>query len=176
MNVSKHTLAGFAAAIAAIVIAFWSIATQRGEDKAFKMTSLTIGGKNFELEVADTPSQRLRGLSGQQVVPFRSGMIFVFEKPNWQSYVMRDCSVALDLIYLDQMGRVDSLHHMVPEAPRSASEQHRDAASEAAYDARLKSYVSSGAVLYAIELRGGSIDELQLRVGDTLPIDKSFTR
>lgn len=133
--------------------------------------AMTIGGRTFLLEVAEDAATQQQGLGGRREIARDGGMLFVFEEAGWQSFVMRDCVIPIDLIYLDETGRVVSVHAMTPEAPRSVDEGN-GIDGELRYMARLESYVSGGDAKYAVEVRGGTIAELGIAAGDAARGDR----
>ena len=128
------------------------------------MVRATVGGETFFLEPVLDNASRTRGLSGREVIPEDSGMIFVFPNPRRLSFVMRDCLVPIDLIFVADNQRVVNTHAMTVE-PRRPNEP------DMVYEARLTRYSSEGRVRIAIELAGGSIERLGLAPGDTISID-----
>lgn len=131
---------------------------------------VTIGQREFLLELAADDPSRQRGLGGRTEIAENGGMIFVFPEPQEQLFVMRDCVIPIDLIFLDESGRVLSVHSMQPEPPRSAIESNSPD-GEAAYMARLKGYASEGEALFAIEVRGGVARESGIERGHVLKVD-----
>lgn len=136
---------------------------------------VTISGKTFKLERADTGETRFHGLSGRTNIPANGGMLFVFPARQVQrhGFVMRDCPVAIDIIYLDVAGRIVGMHKMVPEPPRSEAEKAIDPESSvnAAYEARLKKYNSTYPAQFVIELAGNTLDSLKLKDGQKIDLD-----
>ena len=132
-------------------------AVERG---AVEVAEVEIRGRVFRVEVAADAAAQARGLGGRGEVAADGGMLFVFERAEWQSFVMSDCQIPIDLVYLDGAGRVISTHAMKPEAPRGVGE------GEIEYVSRLKSYASDGAAAFAVELRGGMVAELGVVRGD----------
>ena len=63
-------------------------------------------GHEFALEVAADDLARQRGYMGREKVGPRDGMIFVFEDDSRHSFWMKDCKIALDMVWLDIDGRV----------------------------------------------------------------------
>ena len=98
-------------------------------------------------------------------------MIFVLTEPTWLEFVMRDCLIPLDLIYLDAEGRIVSVHTMRPEAPRRSDELPGDAMREFNYTARLTPYPSGSPAQFAIEVQAGTSEALGLRPGYIIRFD-----
>lgn len=135
------------------------------------MARATIAGRLFMLEVADDELAQTTGLAGRTSLGPRDGMLFTFDPPAEQEFVMRDCSIPIDLLYADEHGRIISLHSMQPEAPRGPGERATHALEDFAYTARLRPYPSGAPCAFAIEVRGGSIDALGVRPGDRVSLD-----
>ena len=119
--------------------------------------AVTIAGRTFDLELATTRAARYQGLSDRASIPEDGGMLFVFPDEAERSFVMRRCLVPIDLIYLDAEGRVLNTHQMTVE-PYDRPEW------------QLTSYRSDGKAQYVIELRGGTLDELDLSRGDRVDL------
>lgn len=102
------------------------------------------GGRQtwYEVEVAQTPPARARGLQGRVLAPGR-GMLFVFETEAPQSFWMRNVPAPLDMVFADRSGRVTGIVH-----------------SAMPYDER---YVGGFPAKTVLELRGG--DARRLRIG-----------
>ena len=119
--------------------------------------TVTIAGHRFSLEKALDDQARYKGLSDREEIEVDGGMLFVFPKPQTLRFVMRRCLVPIDLIYLDPAGRVIKMHRMEVEP----------------YDRQdddLTHYSSQWPALFAIELRGGSIDRLGIKKGDKIDL------
>lgn len=147
-------------AIAALLLAGCAEA-QRGP----RTETVRIGGRQFTLETALDTAARTRGLMARQEITPDGGMLFIFPDAQVRSFWMGYCLVDIDVIFLDPRGRVTALHEMKVEPPRRSDE------SEAAYRARLANYSSVFPAQFAIELRGGTLDELDLHVEDRIDLD-----
>ena len=112
----------------------------------------------FELELALTGPQRYQGLSGREHIEPQGGMLFVFpdDQVKVQQFVMRDCPVPIDIIFLDPGGRITAMHEMKvePEGPPWVR------------------YSSRYPAQFAIELAGGTLDDLQLRLGQRVELPR----
>ncbi len=134
-----------------------------------------IAGKTFHLEVAaDTPT-RMKGLGGRTTIAEDGGMIFVFtpSQTTVQNFVMRDCPIDIDIMYLDGAGRVLTTYTMKAEAPRAkdGSEGKDGDLTNMKYEERLKRYSSRFPAPFVIELRAGTIDRLGVKEGDEVAFD-----
>lgn len=68
-------------------------------------------GREFKLEVAADATSRWRGYRQRARVGPDEGMLFVFPHEQQVSFEMRDCLVALDMIFLDSALRVVEIAH-----------------------------------------------------------------
>ena len=126
--------------------------------------SVRIGGERFQLELALDEASRTRGLMHRTHLDRNGGMLFVFPDSRPRRFWMGHCRIDLDAIFLDARGRVVALQRMKAEPPQAPDE------SDAAYRARMPGYPSDGPARYVIELKAGSLDRLDLRVGDRLEL------
>ena len=141
-----------------------------------KDTTITIAGKPFTLETAFTPSKQFKGLSGRTDIPSDGGMIFVFPFAQERYFVMRDCPVPIDIVFLDAKMKVTAQHEMVPEPPSTPPELVTDKDGSNAYEKRLKRYHSKFPAMYVLEFKGGTIKGLNLKEGQKIEIDPDLKK
>ena len=155
------------AALALIALSLPSGTRAGGDAKG--TTRVVIGGHEFNLEIADDDASRQQGLMNRTSIDEHGGMLFVFPdtKVFKQSFWMKNCVVDIDIIYLDARGAVTAMHHMKAEPPRRADE------SDAAYDQRMQQhlYPSGYPAQFAIELKSGWLEQLNLKVEDRIALD-----
>jgi uncharacterized membrane protein (UPF0127 family) len=125
---------------------------------------VTISGRTFKLELAVTPDTRFKGLSFRETIAEDGGMLFVFPRPQTTAFVMRDCPVPIDIIYLDATGRIINMHKMVPD-------RRKPGESDSDYEARLTKYPSGYDTQFVIELKGNTLDALKLQKFDKIKLD-----
>jgi uncharacterized membrane protein (UPF0127 family) len=130
---------------------------------------IVIGGRAFDLEVVADPESRAQGLMHRESIDEHGGMLFIFpdNEVKVQSFWMKNCLVDIDIIYLDPHGRVTATHRMKAQPPQGPEEP------EAAYEARVQQqrYPSGYPAQFAIELRSGWLDQLNLKVEDRIDLD-----
>lgn len=125
-----------------------------------KTQQFEIKGKTFTLELAMDDDSRYKGLSFRKEIADDGGMLFVFTRPVPGRFVMRECYVPIDLIYVDEDGYVDSTHKMQVIEPVGGAQWKRPS----------QHYPSRGLIQFVIELKAGSIDTLGIKRGDRLDL------
>ncbi len=131
--------------------------------------SVKIGGKWFHLELALDDNVRVKGLGQRDHIETDGGMLFVFPAARETSFVMRDCPIPIDVIYLDGSGRIVAMHQMQPDPPRGADEGKPGEIVEK-YEKRLKQYPSRFPTQLVIELKGGTLPGLNLKEGERIDL------
>lgn len=143
---------------------------------AVKTEKVVIKDETFELELALDDAAREKGLMDRESIPDHGGMLFVFpdSKVQVQSFWMANCLVDMDIMFLDRRGTVTAVHRMKKEPPKKPGESQED------YERRLKRYSSVYPAQFAIELKAGSLDRLNVKVDDRIALDvnrlKKMTR
>ncbi|MHC4446431.1 MAG: DUF192 domain-containing protein [Planctomycetota bacterium] len=134
-------------------------------DEAPGTETVMLAGHTFTLEVAADDASRGEGLAGRESVAEDTGMLFIFSDPAVRSFWMHGCLVDIDIIFLDPNGRITAMHRMKAVPPRGPDEPELD------YRSRLTSYWSVFPAQFAIELRAGWLDRLNLRVDQKVELD-----
>ena len=111
-------------------------------------------GRVFQLELAKTQEQWIRGLMFRKHLAKNSGMLFVYPKEDYYAIWMKNCFIPLDLIWLDSKGRII---YFVENAPPCRKDPCP------VYQPIMKAR-------YVIELNGGTIKGLHLNIGDRVDI------
>ena len=140
---------------------------------------VTIEGESYTLEIAADDQTRTKGLGERTELPENGGMLFIFKRPDRKQFLMRDCFMDIDIIFLDANARITAFHHMPMEPPRGPDEGEvgdwdpRKPANRR-YESRLTRYSSKGAAQFVIELAGGELETLKskgLKVGEKIELD-----
>ncbi len=123
---------------------------------------LPIGNEYFQLEIARTPAELEKGLMRRTNLPEDAGMLFLLTQKRIAKFWMRETLIPLDILFLDEEGRITAIHTMKVEPPQRADQSEDD------YLAGLPLYSSREPVVAAIELNAGVVQCLGLKVGDKL--------
>ena len=68
--------------------------------------TVVVDGREFKVQVADSHSERQRGLSDQGALANDEAMIFIFEEPGLHGFWMKDMKFSIDIIWIDENLRV----------------------------------------------------------------------
>jgi uncharacterized membrane protein (UPF0127 family) len=103
----------------------------------------------FRVWVADTPARAQQGLMFVRDLPETMGMVFPLQPPRVETMWMKNTYIELDLLFVGAGGRVTKI-------------------IERAHPLSLDTLSSDSPVTAVVELRGGEVAKLGLRVGDTV--------
>jgi YVTN family beta-propeller protein len=113
--------------------------------------SLAIAGVPLKVELADTPDKRAQGLSGRADLPENQGLLFVFERPGHYFFWMKEMRFPLDIIWINETGRIVEISQNVPVP---------------AADAGLVSYGPPEPVQYVLEVNAGFAERNNIQIGE----------
>jgi hypothetical protein len=111
---------------------------------------MQIGSRAFTIEIAKTHAEQEKGLMKRDGMPEDHGMIFLMADEEVQSFWMKDTRFPLDILFLNNGGKIVSIHQMQ------------------AYDEKNTS--SDFPARYAIELNKGIASKAGVKVGDVIEI------
>ncbi len=75
---------------------------------------MSIGGCNFNAELAITESEKSKGLMFRDTLPENNGMIFIYDTPQRVSYWMKNTKIPLDIGFVDKNGILTEVKKMYP--------------------------------------------------------------
>jgi len=115
---------------------------------------VAIGEASWPVELAVTPAERSQGLSGREVLPQGTGMLFVFEGDQHLSFWMRDMNFPLDIVWIDSSCHVVDISKdaPIPESGQGLSDLPRFSPSEPAR--------------FVLEINAGEFDDVGGSVGE----------
>jgi uncharacterized membrane protein (UPF0127 family) len=141
-------------AIAGVVLVFFP-GLLVGDPGPYNTTTVTVADGNgttlatVDVRVADTFEKRYTGLSDTDSLPSDEGMLFVHDDEEEHSYVMRDMSFPIDIIFVDANGTVVQIFHASVDG------------KNAPYSARAK---------YVLEVNRGWANRTGLEEGDRVEV------
>lgn len=68
--------------------------------------TIIVGDKEYDVAVADTPELRKKGLEPYSYLKDDEGMLFIFDKETTDYFTMENCSIDLDIVFIDSEGEV----------------------------------------------------------------------
>lgn len=122
----------------------------------YEQTTVTIHSANgtelgsVDVRIADTPEKRQIGLSRTDRLESGSGMLFVHDEGGSKSYVMRNMSFGIDIMFIDADGTITEIHSAQPPPDDDPP------------------YTGSGR--YVLEVPHGWVGEVGIEAGDTVEI------
>lgn len=124
-------------------------------DEGIDLQPLTInasGGETVKLqvEIADTDTERQRGLMERTALGENRGMLFVFDSEQTRSFWMKNTLIPLSVAYINSEGRIIDIQDMQPLDETS--------------------HPSAEPAQYALEVNQGYFAEHGVKVGDTVDL------
>ena len=108
----------------------------------------------FEVEVADTPLLRDRGLTGRRYLEERKGMLFIPDGSYAGDFWMKGMLFPLDIIWIGSDCRVVDINvHAAVPGPGTPDDD-------------IRRYSSYPPAAYTLEVNAGESDRFGIRVGD----------
>lgn len=116
-------------------------------------SSILLGDYRLLVELAETPKQWEKGLSGRPALNTIDGMLFIFKYPHVPVFWMKDTLIPLDIVWLRDNQVVD----ITKDVPVPSGD-------------KLPTYSPSAPADSALELNAGWTTKNKLKIGDTLSI------
>jgi len=116
----------------------------------FTPNTVILGGKEFSVGIAKTPSEREQGLSGRKSLPQDNGLLFIFDKPDKYGFWMKDMNFPIDIIWISNENKIVYLQKSL--LPSTYPEV----------------YYPNDRAKYVLEITAGQVEILNLKIGDTV--------
>lgn len=85
--------------------------------------TITLGGHDVEVWVAQTSTQRSEGLQAVEPIGSGEGMLFVWDEPGERVFEIKDVEYSVDVIFVAEDGRVVDIDTIEPAGETVASSQ-----------------------------------------------------
>lgn len=164
LNLTKTTVAGIVGVILLTILGILGI-IKIGNDSSVVSESITANNRvvagqfttqtgkiNINLEVANSPAEKEKGLMGRTSLATNAGMLFPFTDSQIRNFWMKDTLISLDIIFLDKDMIIT------------------DIAKSTKVNQTTETYSSSKPVKYVVELAGGATNLFGIKVGDRLSV------
>ncbi|MGE3364148.1 MAG: DUF192 domain-containing protein [Rhizobiaceae bacterium] len=120
--VSKMWRGRATATLAAVLLSVAETSTSVADNQAqvlpvdpSPLVAETDSGEHaFKIEIADDQAERTAGLMYRNFLPENQGMLFIFEQTQQVGFWMKDTPLPLDLIFIDEGGRVAGIREGKP--------------------------------------------------------------
>ena len=116
--------------------------------KGLPMLMLKAGKQTLKAQVAATDETRQTGLMHRTNMPPNEGMLFVFPQLGYHAMWMRNTLIPLSVAYLDDAGKIVSIHEM-------------EALNETSHQAK-------GPARFALEMNAKWFSKHDVKVGDVI--------
>ncbi len=88
--------------------------------KLFHTPSVSIKGQTFSVTVVSSVADREKGLSGRDSLPQNEGMLFLFDKPDYYAFWMKNMKFPLDIIFIHN-NQVVTVYNNLQAPPANAT-------------------------------------------------------
>jgi uncharacterized membrane protein (UPF0127 family) len=122
--------------------------------------TVTIHGKTYSVEIADTKHLQDKGLSGHDPLKDNQGMLFVFKTPDTYGFWMKDMGFPLDIVWIDENFKIVHLESSVTPDTYNKNPP--------------KIFFPAKPALYVLEISENEISTLGIKVGDEVKITKKW--
>lgn len=89
-----------------------------------KEIKIKIGSKSYKVKIAQTDEEKEKGLQGVNELPENEGMLFIFDEAEDVSFWMKDTSIPLDIVFIDDELNVISVYQGIPESEEFITEKN----------------------------------------------------
>lgn len=122
------------------------------ENHLYKTGIVKVGGIDVKVDLATTPVERSRGLSGREGLISGTGMFFVFEISGQYGFWMKDMLFPIDIIWINQEKKIIHIEkNLSPDTYPTIFTSEQDAK-------------------YVLEVPAGFSDQQKIKVGNSLEI------
>lgn len=121
--------------------------------------TLTVKTNNdsytFDIEIADTPEERSKGLMYRESMKDNHGMLFIFDEEQELNFWMKNTLIPLDMIFFDHDYKIVHIQHDARPCKTDPCEV----------------FSSLKPAKYVLEVKGGTAERLGITPGNTASVD-----
>jgi uncharacterized membrane protein (UPF0127 family) len=126
--------------------------TEQVEQRTVRVEKVNGESIPIEVEVADTESERSKGLMDRETMEANKGMLFIFENDSFSGFWMKNTLISLDMIFIDNDEKIVYIEH---EAQPCEEDPCRVYSPGVTYR-------------YVVEVNGGWVERNSVKIGDTV--------
>jgi uncharacterized membrane protein (UPF0127 family) len=119
-----------------------------------KTPRIAINGHTFNLYLAETSQEQEIGLAKYKSIGLNQGMIFIFNRPDYYSFWMKDMKFPIDIIFISGNKVVD-VFQKVPVSP----------------DENLPVYTTKAKADKVLEINAGLAKKDNIKIGDEVKLN-----
>lgn len=151
-----------------IILLIFLISCTKNLNKNVKEIAIGNGVKLIKInaEIADDNEERMKGLMFRERLDKNSGMLFVFDSENYQTFWMKNTLIPLDIIFIDKNFKIINIENAVP-CNQETCMRERFACSRSA---PCTLYKSAKPAEYVLEVNGNFTIRNKIKAGDTVII------
>lgn len=138
--------------LSGLVLFLYIHSTYKKSTGAYHHAKVEIEGKILDVEIADTPSSRERGLSYRPALAPTTGMLFIFDRDAFQSFWMKGMNFSLDMFWINSDSKIVFI---------------KEDASPSSYP---DSFIPLSPARYVLETVAGFARDNTINVGDSVKI------
>ncbi len=116
-------------------------------------TAVCIKEICFNVEIARTAEEKLRGLKNREILPKDEGMLFIYSEEKQRNFWMKDVLIPLDIIWINKDKEIVFIEENAQPCKNNCP--------VVASDKKAK---------YVLEVKGGICQDIGIRVGDKINI------
>lgn len=121
---------------------------------AAELISVRVGTTAFQVEIARTTEQKMRGLMFRSALAAKHGMLFL-QEPSPAQFWMKNTYIALDLLFFDPEQRLTQIISNVPPCRTPQCPIYASNANN---------------ISYILEINAGAAAQYGIKIGDVLQI------
>lgn len=118
---------------------------------------IKIGQNEINIEIAETPQEKAKGLSGKPKLDDNQGMLFIFSPKSRPAFWMKDMLIPLDMIWISD-SKIVHINENVP--PPSLGQK----------DNELSLYSPPVSIDFILEVNAGFSQKYSIKVGDSVDL------
>jgi uncharacterized protein len=148
--------------IGVVLVGIWMFSSRNPIDEASTSTAPTsiaeskaiINGKTISLIVVDTEETREVGLGGRDGLADNQAMLFIFDKPDFYEFWMKDMKFPIDIIWLGTDRKIVHIENNV------SPETYPDT-----------TFMPESEALYVLETPAGFAEKNNIKIGDVVELN-----
>jgi len=149
----------YLAIIVAIVLFMGFVIYMFKREREYSPAAVKIGNITIDVEVANSPTKRARGLMNRENLEENAGMLFVFPTESKHRFWMANTLIPLDMIWISLDHEIVFIEQNVPPCTETGNIQ-----------ALCKTYKPDSKAKFVLEVNGGWVEKNKVSVGQIVDL------